>query len=185
MGKKQDSIFSRAVGYMRFRYLHSFFGRRMPDEEYIKKMFRYQMNYDLDLEHPRTLNEKLNWLKLYDRNPIYTQMVDKYLAKEYIAGKVGSEYTIPTYGVYDHFDEIDFDDLPEQFVLKTTHDCGGVVICRDKGTFDKKQAGEFLERHLKRKYFYHAREWPYKDVEKKIIAEIYDPSKMKAERSRG
>ena len=104
----------------------------LPDAAYLKGCFRAHMGYKLDLENPKTFNEKLQWLKLYDRNPAYTQMVDKYAVREYIKNTIGEEYLIPLLGVWDSFDEIDFDELPNQFVLKTNHDSGTVVICKDK-----------------------------------------------------
>ena len=144
-------------------YYHS-----MPDDEYLKRMFKSTMGYDLDLDNPMTLNEKLNWLKLYDRKPIYTTMVDKYEAKKFIGDRV-----IPTLGVWDHFEDIDFDVLPNQFVLKTTHDSGGVVVCKEKTAFDIESAKRTLNRSLKREYYYLFREWPYKDVKPRIIAEKF------------
>ncbi len=145
----------------------------LPDEEYLRKLFYASMGKPLDLENPQTFNEKLQWLKLYDRKPIYTTMVDKYAAKEYVANLIGKEHIIPTLGVWDRFDDIDFDALPDRFVLKTTHDSGGVVICRDKKTFDKKAARAKLEKSLKRNYYLTFREWPYQDVPHRIIAEQY------------
>ena len=108
----------------------------LPDAAYLKGCFRAKMGYKLNLKNPQTFNEKLQWLILYDRNPAYTQMVDKYAVREYIKNTIGEEYLIPLLGVWDSFDEIDFDELPNQFVLKTNHDSGTVVICKDKKTFD-------------------------------------------------
>ena len=104
----------------------------LPDKPYLKLRFRASMGKKLNLKNPQTFNEKLQWLKLYDRKPIYTTMVDKYEVKKYVAEKLGEEYIIPTLGVWDNFDDIDFDKLPDQFVLKCTHDSGGLVICKDK-----------------------------------------------------
>ena len=145
----------------------------MSDKTYIKTLYRLRMGRKLNLENPSTFNEKLQWLKLYDRKPVYTTMVDKYAVKQYIADLVGEEYVIPTLGVWDSFDEIDFDALPNQFVLKCTHDSGGLVICRDKAKLDKDAAKQTLEASLKRNYYWQAREWPYKDVKPRIIAEKY------------
>lgn len=145
----------------------------MSDEAFLKLRFRAEMGYKLDLEHPRTYNEKLQWLKLYDRNPLYGQMVDKYRAKEYVASQIGEEYIIPLLGVYDRFEEIDFEALPRQFVLKCTHDSGSFYICRDKSCLDKKRAEQILKRGLKRKTTRYAREWPYSLVKPRIIAEQY------------
>ena len=145
----------------------------MSDEEYLKRMFKSIMGYDLDLDNPRTFNEKLNWLKLHDRKPIYTTMVDKYEAKSFIADRVGEKYVIPTLGVWERFEDINFEELPDQFVLKTTHDSGGVVVCKDKRSFDTEKAKKIIKKSLKRKYYYLFREWPYKDVKPRIIAEKY------------
>lgn len=145
----------------------------LSDEAYLKKQFKLTFGYELDLNNPQTFNEKLQWLKLYDRKPEYTTMVDKYAVKKYVADRIGDEYIIPTLGVWDSFDEIDFDSLPDQFVLKTNHDCGGLVICRDKSKLDKKAAKKKLTRSLKRNYYFSCREWPYKNVKRRIIAEQY------------
>lgn len=146
---------------------------RMSDERYLKLMFRDRMGYWFDLKNPKTFNEKLQWLKLYNRKPEYTAMVDKYEAKKYVAEKLGEEYIIPTLGVWDKFEDIDFDALPEQFVLKCTHDSGGLIICRDKSKLDKEKARERIEKSLSSNYFWHGREWPYKNVKPRIIAEQY------------
>lgn len=152
---------------------HLGFYNRMDDRAYLEMMFRTLLHQNLDLDNPRTFNEKLQWLKLYDRNPEYTTMVDKYEAKKYVADIIGEEYIIPTLGVWEHFDDIDFDSLPEQFVLKCTHDSGGLVICRDKSHFDRRAAKKQIEKCLKHNYFYYYREWPYRDVKPRIIAEKY------------
>ena len=143
------------------------------DETFIKLQYKLFFHKDLDLENPKTYNEKLQWLKLHDRKPEYCQMVDKYEAKKYIAKIIGKEYIIPTLGVYDSFDEIDFDKLPKQFVIKCTHDSGGLVICRDKDTLDIKKAKKKITDCLKKNYYYVGREWPYKDVRPRIIVEKY------------
>ena len=107
--------------------------------------FKKSMGYPLNLKEPKTFNEKLQWLKLYNRNPEYTTMVDKYAVKKYISEKIGAEYIIPTFGVWNSFDEIDFDALPDQFVLKCTHDSGGLVVCRDKSSLDMDAARKKLK----------------------------------------
>ena len=163
----------KCKNYIINRRLHSSYGKKMADEEYVKKMFKLKMGYELDLENPKTYNEKLQWLKLNYHNPETIVMVDKYLSKEYVKERIGEQYVVPLYGVWDKFSDIDFDILPEQFVLKTTHDCGGVVVCKDKSTFDKDSAEKFLNKHLKHEYFYHCREWPYKHVKPRIIAEKF------------
>ena len=143
----------------------------LPDAAYLKGCFRAKMGYKLNLKNPQTFNEKLQWLKLYDRNPAYTQMVDKYAVREYIKNTIGEEYLIPLLGVWDSFDEIDFDELPNQFVLKTNHDSGTVVICKDKKTFDVNATREKINKRIDYNYYHLWREWPYKNVKPKIIAE--------------
>lgn len=146
---------------------------KLPDKEYLEKIFKASMGYSLNLENPQTFNEKLQWLKLYDRKPEYTMMVDKYKVREYIKEKLGEEYLIPLLGVWDKAEDIDFDKLPNQFVLKCTHDSGGLCICRDKNTFDVKQCKDYLDNRLTHNYYKLWREWPYKNVVPKIIAEQY------------
>lgn len=131
------------------------------------------MGKKLDLKNPQTFNEKLQWLKLYDRCPEYTTMVDKYAVKQWVADRIGEEYIIPTLGVWDSFDDIDFDQLPGQFVLKCTHSSGDVVICKDKSSFDKTQSRAQLIECLNKDLYTIAREWPYKNVPRRIIAEQY------------
>lgn len=145
----------------------------LSDEEYLKKRFKIEVGMELNLNTPRTFNEKLQWLKLYDHKPEYTAMVDKYEVKKYITQMIGEEYVIPTLGVWDEFDDIDFDVLPDQFVLKCTHDSGGLVICRDKKIFNRAKARKKIEKSLKNNFFYSGREWAYKDVKPRIIAEKY------------
>lgn len=145
----------------------------LPDKVFLKMYYPVIMNEELDLKNPRTFNQKLQWLKLYNRKPEYTTMVDKYAVKGYVSEKIGAEYVIPTLGVWDSFDDIDFDSLPNQFVLKCTHDSGGLVICRDKSKLDIAAAKKKINMSLKRDYFYNGREWPYKNVPKRIIAEQY------------
>lgn len=145
----------------------------MNDELYLKILYFLRMGKMLHLNPPVTYNEKLQWLKLHDRHPEYTQMVDKAMAKEYAAGIIGNEYIIPTLGVWDKFEDIDFDTLPNQFVLKCTHDSGGVVICTDKDKLDISKAKKKINRSMRRNYFYGTREYPYKNVKPRIIAEEY------------
>ncbi len=145
----------------------------MNDETYLKIAYRIKMGKKLNLNPPVTFNEKLQWLKLHDRRPEYTTMVDKYEAKKWVADKIGGGYIIPTLGVWDKFDAINFDELPNQFVLKCTHDSGGLVICKDKSKFDKAAARAKIERCLKHSFFWGQREWPYKNVKPRIIAEQY------------
>lgn len=142
-------------------------------EKYVPKMFYQRMGYKLNLENPSTYNEKLQWLKLYDHNPLYTKLVDKYEVKQYIADKIGSQYIIQTLGVWDSVADIDFDSLPKQFVLKCTHDSGGLVICKDKRKLDIAKAKRILRKSLRRNFYYMGFEWPYKDVKPRILAEQY------------
>ena len=139
------------------------------------------MGKKLDLENPQTFNEKLQWLKLYDRKGEYTKMVDKYEVRKYIAEKIGEEYLIPLLGVWDKFDDIDFDKLPNQFVLKCTHDSGGLVICKDKSKLDIDAARKKINKCLKRDFFKLTREWPYKNVKPRIIAEKFMADKSGGE----
>ena len=143
------------------------------DELYIKLRYFSGMKKFPDLQHPRTYNEKLQWLKLNDKHTEYTRLVDKYAVKEYIEKLNWGGKTIPTLGVWDRFDDIDFAQLPNQFVLKTTHDSGGIVIVKDKGKMDMQKARKKLEKSLQRKYFLMSREYPYKDVKPRIIAEKF------------
>ena len=145
----------------------------MPDKWYLSLMFRSKMGYWMNWKNPKTFNEKLQWLKIYDRNPLYTKLVDKYEVRKYIADKIGKEYLIPLLGVWDTPEEIDFKKLPNQFVLKCTHDSGSVIICKDKANFNTEMAKKLLKDHLAINYYYSAREWPYKNVKPRIIAEKY------------
>lgn len=146
---------------------------RLSDKKFIEYRFLSEMGYKLNLKNPKTFNEKLQWLKLYDRNPEYTKMVDKYEVREYIKEKIGEEYLIPLIGVYDKFDDIDFDKLPNQFVIKCNHDSGGLIICKDKNRLDIETARKKINRSLKTNYYYSGREWPYKNVKPRIIIEKY------------
>lgn len=147
--------------------------RFLPDEMYIQLYYFANFKKFCNLKNPTTYNEKLNWLKLHDRNPLYTTFVDKYAVKEYVARIIGEGYIIPTLGVWEHFDEIDFDSLPSQFVLKCTHDSEGLVIVKEKSTLDKSAAKDKIENCLRQNFYYIGREWPYKDVKPRIIAEKY------------
>lgn len=155
------------------RYILFKTARLWPDKIYLKWYFYSRVGYKLDLNNPKTFNEKLQWLKLNNRKPEMVKMVDKVDAKEYVAKIIGEEYIIPTLGIYDSVDEIDFDKLPNQFVLKCTHDSGGIVICSDKSKLDIEAAKAKLRRGLKVNYYYQNREWPYKQVKPRIIAEQY------------
>ena len=150
----------------------------LPDKLFIQLKFFKNFHRLPNLKNPKTFNEKLQWLKLYDRNPYYTKLVDKYEVKKIVADIIGEEYIIPTLGVWDKAEDIDFDSLPNQFVLKATHDSGRVIICKDKNKLDKEWAKKEMSKSLERNFYALTREWPYKDVPRRIIAEAFieDPS---------
>lgn len=162
-----------------FRALSGILRRISPwisnDKIYLRILFLLKQKKKLNLQNPQTFGEKLQWLKLYDRKPEYTTMVDKYAVKEYVANVIGEEYIIPTIGVWEKPEDIDWDSLPEKFVLKTTHGGGsvGVVICKGKANFDKEKAIRNLRQSLKQNIYTELREWPYKNVKKRIIAEPF------------
>ena len=145
----------------------------LPDSVYLKLKYRKVMHRRLDLRHPRSFNEKLNWLKINNRRPEFTDMVDKRKVKDWVAATIGSEYVVPTLGVWKRPEDIDWDSLPDRFVLKTTHGGGntGVVVCPDKSALDKEEAVRKLNKSLKLDLYKRFREWPYKGVEKCVIAE--------------
>ena len=145
----------------------------MPDDEYLKRRFHAARGYYMNFDDPKTFSEKLQWLKLHDHNPLYTKLVDKADVKGYIEEKLGADYVIPTLGVWDRAEDIDFDSLPEQFVLKCTHDSHGLCICKDKKKIDREKTKAKLGSALKSNYYLRFREWPYKNVKPRVIAEQY------------
>ena len=145
----------------------------VPDSLYLKVLYRVIMGRKLSLRNPKEYNEKLQWLKLNDRKPEYSTMVDKYEVRGYIEDLLGDKYLIPCLGIYDSVDDIDIDALPDRFVLKCTHDSGSVEICKDKSSFDIEGARHRLSQAMKRNYYATYREWPYKYVKPRIIAEGY------------
>lgn len=147
--------------------------RSMPDSSYLRLQYYYHFRKLPNLKVPRTFNEKLQWLKLHDHNPLYTTIVDKIEMKKWVASIIGDGYTIPTLGVWDSPSDIDFDSLPNQFVLKWNHDSGSIVICKDKSTFDKEKALRKLQHGYKVNGFWYGREWPYLNVPPKVFAEPY------------
>lgn len=167
MLKSDRSTFMAAI-------IQNFFGW-LPDKTYLQLLYRFKMSHKLDLNHPKTFTEKIQWLKLYNRKPEYTFMVDKYAVKKYVADIIGEKYIIPTLGVWDKPEDIDWDALPNEFVLKTTHGggSGGVVICKDKKTFDRNKAILTLRDSMNSDIYRSLREWPYKDVKKRVLAEKY------------
>jgi hypothetical protein len=155
------------------KFLNLKISRIIPDKLYLKIKYRIRMGKKLDLTNPRTFNEKLQWLKLNDRKREYTKMVDKYEVRKYISDLIGEKYLIPIIGVYNNFEEIDFESLPNQFVLKCTHDSGGIVICKDKKALSIEDARNQINYSLNRNYYFLSREWPYKNVKPRIICEKY------------
>lgn len=146
----------------------------VPNSWYIKTRYYFYIGKKLNLKDPKTFNEKLQWLKLYYYDSELKKLVDKYEVRKIIEKKIGNEYLIPLLGgPWEKFEDIDFSDLPDSFVLKTTHDSGGVVICRDKETFEMSKAKEKINEHLKRKFFWLGREWTYKNIQPRIIAEKF------------
>lgn len=148
-------------------------GRLLPDSLYLRIQYYYHFHKKLNLRNPKTFNEKLEWLKLYYRRDDMPLMVDKYRVKEYVANSIGSEYVVPLLAVWDNPAEIDFDILPQKFVLKCNHDSGGLVICKDKGKLDFEKARRILTEAYANNNYWHSREWPYKNLEKKVIAEQF------------
>ncbi len=168
LGKPQKMVYPLAQ--------NGFF-KHIPDALFLRMVYRAELGKKLDLKDPKDFSEKLQWLKLHDRNPDYIAMVDKYLVKQIISDRIGKEYVIPTIGAWDRAEDIDFDVLPDSFVLKCNHDSGGIVICREKASLDRDKAVSRLKAHMDRDSFSFGREWPYRSVKKKIIAEelLSDP----------
>ena len=169
--KKMFKYFKKPLKVLVFLDLHGFI--HLPDDLFLKINYKVMLGKKLNLDNPKTYNEKLQWLKLHDRKDDYTKLVDKYEVKDYISKKIGEEYIIPTLEVYDKFDEINFNELPDQFVIKCTHDSGGLVICKDKAKLDKEAARRKINKCLKRNFYCRGREWPYKNVKPRIIVEKY------------
>ena len=156
------------------RILYGNYGKKMDDEEYVKRLFKVKLGYALDLENPRTFSEKLQWLKLYAFKPEYTIMADKYRMREFVAEHMGEGHTIPLLGVWDDPEDIDFDALPDKFVLKCNHNSGlGMCICQDKSKLNIAEVKKELKKGLAQDYYMLHRERPYKDIKRQIIAEEY------------
>ena len=145
----------------------------LPDKPYLRLYYFAKLKKNLNFRNPKSFNEKLQWLKVYDRKDVYTTMVDKLEAKEFVKERIGQEYIIPTLGVWERVEDIDFAALPKKFVLKCTHDSGGLVVCRDKSKLDVDAAKKTLKKSLSTNFYYWTREWPYKNVKPRIIAETY------------
>lgn len=153
----------------------------IPDKLFISIKYRLKFGKSINWKNPVTYNEKLQWLKIYNRRPEYCDMVDKYSVRKYVSDKIGEEYLIPLLGVWESVEDIDFSSLPEQFVLKCTHDCGSVIICKDKSAFDIEAAKKKLAAAMKKNYYWGEREWPYKTVKPRIVAEKYMQDSVSAE----
>lgn len=151
------------------------YGQWLPNSVYISLRYRFQMRRRLHLKHPRSFQEKLHWLKLHDQNPEYTAMVDKILVKDYVSQKIGEQYVIPLLGVWNKPEDIDWEMLPDRFVLKTNHSGGntGVIICHDKNQLDRQRVIDQLNKSLELDVYHYLREWPYKNINKKVFAEKY------------
>ncbi len=160
LGKNLISIFYRSLFFL-------------SDESYLRLIYRLRMGKKLNLDNPVTFNEKLQWLKLNDHKALYTKMADKLGVRDYVGEKAGKGHVVPVLGVYSSFDEIDFSSLPSSFVLKTTHDSGSYVICPDKTKLDIKGARKTITRSMKRNYYRTTREWQYRGIKPKIIAEEF------------
>lgn len=145
----------------------------LSDETYLKLVYRGVFNNKLNLDNPRTYNEKLQWLKLNDRNRSYPSLVDKYEVRQFVEKRLGSRYLIPLLGVWDKYEQIDFSTLPNQFVLKCTHDSGGIVICKDKNKLNMCETRKKMVESLNSNFYYIGREWPYKEIKPRIICEKY------------
>lgn len=158
-----------------FLTVKSGWANKMDDERYLRMLYFVKFRKPLNLKNPQTFSEKIQWLKLYNHKPEYTTMVDKYAVKEYVSKIIGSQYVIPTFGVWDRPEDIEWDKLPNRFVLKTNHDGGnfGIVICKDKATFDKEKAIKRLRTSINRDTFLFGREWPYKNIKRRVFAEQY------------
>ena len=159
--------------YAMMRICQSLFSHILSDKTYLKLIYYARFGRTLNLMAPESFNEKLNWLKLYDRKDNYTVMADKYAVKAYVSNIIGSEYVVENYGVFDKWDDIDFSKLPESFVIKGTHDSGGAFVCKRKDTFDFNSTRRQIEKNLNKNYFYDLREWPYKNIPPRIIVDRF------------
>ena len=143
----------------------------LNDEKFLKVLYYLRTNKRLNLDNPTSFNEKIQWLKINDRQKLYITLADKFKVREYISDKVGEKYLIPLIDNYYNVNEIDFNKLPSSFVLKTTHDSGGVIICNNKTKFNRYKAKKKLSKLLNNNFFYKGREWPYKNIKPRIICE--------------
>ncbi|PFG04477.1 ATP-grasp fold amidoligase family protein [Bacillus sp. es.034] len=168
-------------GNMLFSLGYRGFFNWMPDKFYLKMIYRSRLKRKLNLKAPKTYNEKLQWLKLHDKNPAYTKLVDKYEVRKYIKHEIGEEYLVPLLGVYEDVDQIEFNSLPEKFVLKCTHDSGGVIVCTDKSVLNIQEVKKQLKERMKKNYYWSGRENPYKEIKPRIIVEKFMMDKKEEE----
>lgn len=176
----QHPFIKKPLVYLYMKYL-LIMALILPDKMYLKWKYKKHIGKKLNLDHPVLFQEKLHWLKLHDRKPIYHQMVDKFEAKKFIAEHIGEEYVIPTLGIWDKFEDIDFDKLPNQFILKCTFDSGSYYICKDKSRLNIAEVQKKLMLNWTQDYYIWSREWPYKGLKHRIIAEplIAEPKELK------
>ncbi len=160
------------VKYCRLR-ISGLIARFLPDKLYLSIKYRVHMGYWMDWDNPCTYNEKLQWLKINYRRRDFTTMVDKAAVKEFVLKKIGADYVIPTINIFDSVEKIDFENLPDKFVLKCTHDSGGLVVCTDKSKLDVAWAKKKLKKALNKSYVTQNREYPYKSVPRRVIAEPF------------
>lgn len=159
--------------FRKYFFLSRGWFKHYDDKKALDCLFKYKIGKNIAWDNPQSFNEKLQWIKLYDRNPLYTVLVDKISSKEYVRNIIGDKYVVPTLGIYKRFDDINFEELPKSFVIKCNNDSGGVCICKDKATFDKKRAKRKIEKAMRTNFYWKFREWAYKDIEPKIIVEEY------------
>lgn len=150
-------------------FIQEYLAKILSDTTYIKWIYRLRIGKKFHIDNPVTFNEKMSWLKLNDHNPLYTTLADKYEVKAYVANKIGSQYVVENFGVYDKWSVIDFEKLPDQFVMKGTHDSGGAFVCRDKNNFNFEATRRRIEANLATNCYYKSREWPYKEIKPRII----------------
>ncbi|MCL1843560.1 MAG: glycosyl transferase [Defluviitaleaceae bacterium] len=156
-------ILSEAIKYCYF----------FSDQTATKLRFFLILHRRLNLKSPKAFNEKIQWIKLNDKNPLYTQLADKYGVREYIKDAFGEQYLVNLYGVWEEFEDINFDELPDKFVLKCTHDCGSVIVCKDKSKFNIESTRKWFKKKLRKNFYWRHREWHYKNIKPRIIAEEY------------
>lgn len=161
------SFFRKVLDTVVYRFL----SKVIPDKTYISLRYWCIFGKKLNWKNPHNFNEKLNWEKIFDRNPLYTVMADKYAVKQFVSDRIGSEYVVENYLVADKWEEIDFKKLPEQFVIKGTHDSGGAFVCTDKSSFDFDAVKNKIEANMAYNWFWYYREWPYKNIKPRIIVD--------------